>query len=124
MPLLVIYNPDCGDRSSEAFFRDHVLPLLTQSSVVPDKVAATESPRHVGTLVADFVSALPESAASQPVSVADAERLDSLHTTGRRCRTPTLAPKVAAGGLHGADRPTDRTDCHRTPARAPAHGRC
>ena len=48
MPLLVVYNPVSGDRSSKALFDEHVLPLLAKNNVSPDKIVATESAGHVG----------------------------------------------------------------------------
>ncbi|EJF62516.1 ATP-NAD kinase-like domain-containing protein [Dichomitus squalens] len=67
MPLLVIYNPVSGDRSSKALFDNHVLPLLSQHNITPDKVVATESAGHAGTIVFDFLAAT--AAGSDPVSV-------------------------------------------------------
>ncbi|KAI0362806.1 hypothetical protein OH77DRAFT_1442780 [Trametes cingulata] len=66
MPVLVIYNPVSGDRSAKALFDDHVLPLLHQHKVTPDKVVATESSGHVGKIVADF---LASSTVHGPISV-------------------------------------------------------
>ncbi|KAI0332049.1 hypothetical protein GY45DRAFT_1400049 [Cubamyces sp. BRFM 1775] len=65
MPLLVVYNPVCGDRSAKALFDDHVLPLLSQHNLSPDKVVATESSGHVGNVVADFLTSHPD----KPISV-------------------------------------------------------
>ena len=66
MPTLVVYNPVSGDRSSKALFDDHVLPLLAKHDITPDKVVATESAGHAGTIVFDFLAALGD---SDPVSV-------------------------------------------------------
>ncbi|KAI0371834.1 hypothetical protein BV20DRAFT_167657 [Pilatotrama ljubarskyi] len=66
MPVLVIYNPVSGDRSAKALFFDHVLPLLHQHNVTPEKVVATESSGHVGRIVADF---LASSTDHEPISV-------------------------------------------------------
>ncbi|CDO70583.1 hypothetical protein BN946_scf184636.g16 [Trametes cinnabarina] len=66
MPVLVIYNPVSGDRSAEAFFDEHVLPLLAQHGVTPDKVIATESSGHVGSIVADY---LLSTVHAQPLSI-------------------------------------------------------
>ncbi|KAH9946412.1 ATP-NAD kinase-like domain-containing protein [Epithele typhae] len=65
-PVLVVYNPVCGDRSAQAFFDAHVLPLLAQHGVAPAKVATTESPGHVGQLLVDFLAAADPAA---PLSV-------------------------------------------------------
>ncbi|KAI0747775.1 ATP-NAD kinase-like domain-containing protein [Daedaleopsis nitida] len=67
MPLLVVYNPVSGDRSSKALFDEHLLPLLAKNNVSPDKIVATESVGHVGQIVADLLSSLTDD--SQPVSV-------------------------------------------------------
>ncbi|KAJ6547283.1 ATP-NAD kinase-like domain-containing protein [Mycena capillaripes] len=55
MPLLVLYNPVCGDSTAESFFNAHVLPLLKDSGKVVDKVAATEHPNHAGEVLVDFL---------------------------------------------------------------------
>ncbi|KAJ7098175.1 hypothetical protein B0H15DRAFT_920823 [Mycena belliarum] len=55
MPLLVLYNPVCGDSAAKVFFSDHVLPLLQTHGKVVDKVVATEHPGHAGTALVDFL---------------------------------------------------------------------
>ena len=67
MPLLVVYNPVSGDSSGGAFFKEHVLPLLKDKNVTPDRVEQTTAPGHAGTLVADFLATVPES--TEAVSV-------------------------------------------------------
>ncbi|KAF8212525.1 hypothetical protein K438DRAFT_1751950 [Mycena galopus ATCC 62051] len=56
MPLLVIYNPVCGDSTAKSFFDDHVLPLLQSSGKVVDKVVATTHPNHAGQVLVDFLN--------------------------------------------------------------------
>ncbi|KAI0710429.1 ATP-NAD kinase-like domain-containing protein [Cerioporus squamosus] len=67
MPLLVVYNPVSGDRSGGELFKEHVLPLLKEKNVIPDRLEETTAPGHVGALVADFLATLP--ASTQTVSV-------------------------------------------------------
>ena len=67
MPLLVVYNPVSGDSSGGAFFKEHVLPLLKDKNVTPDRVEETTAPGHAGTLVADFLATVSES--TEAVSV-------------------------------------------------------
>ncbi|KAF7338525.1 Sphingoid long chain base kinase 4 [Mycena venus] len=55
MPLLVLYNPACGDGTAKSFFDEHVLPLLQNSGKVVDKVVATEHPNHAGEVLVDFL---------------------------------------------------------------------
>ncbi|KAI0713334.1 ATP-NAD kinase-like domain-containing protein [Earliella scabrosa] len=69
MPVLVIYNPVSGDRSSKALFDDHILPLLAAHSITPDRIVPTESPGHAGTIVADFLSSIPDASQALPVTV-------------------------------------------------------
>ncbi|KAF7359499.1 Sphingoid long chain base kinase 4 [Mycena sanguinolenta] len=56
MPLLVIYNPVCGDSTTKSFFDEHVLPLLQESGKVPDKVVATTHPNHAGEVLVEFLN--------------------------------------------------------------------
>ncbi|RPD65789.1 hypothetical protein L226DRAFT_529933 [Lentinus tigrinus ALCF2SS1-7] len=60
MPLLVVYNPVSGDGSGGALFKEHVLPLLKEKNVTPDRVEETTAPGHAGTLVADFLATVPD----------------------------------------------------------------
>lgn len=69
MPLLVVYNPVSGDRSSSALFDQHVLPLLTTHHITPSKIVATESTGHAGTILADFLASLPQSSQTDPLTV-------------------------------------------------------
>ncbi|KXN87730.1 hypothetical protein AN958_08206 [Leucoagaricus sp. SymC.cos] len=55
MPLLVLYNPVCGSRSSKSFTEEHIIPLLEQHNIAVDSVLATEYPGHAGALVADYL---------------------------------------------------------------------
>ena len=55
MPLIAIYNPVCGDGTAQAFFEDHVLPLLSRYGKTIDKFVPTMYKGHAGQLVLDFV---------------------------------------------------------------------
>jgi Diacylglycerol kinase catalytic domain len=55
MPLLVVYNPVCGDGSARAFFHAHVLPLLEKHGKFIDKLACTERIGHAGDIALDFL---------------------------------------------------------------------
>ncbi|KAK0459458.1 ATP-NAD kinase-like domain-containing protein [Desarmillaria tabescens] len=55
MPLIVIYNPVCGDRTAKQFFDDHVLPLLASKGQIVDKVFQTERPGHAGEILHDYL---------------------------------------------------------------------
>ncbi|KAJ7470493.1 hypothetical protein FB451DRAFT_1176499 [Mycena latifolia] len=55
MPLLVLYNPVCGDSTAKSFFDEHVLPLLQNSGKVVDKLVSTEHPGHAGKVLVDFL---------------------------------------------------------------------
>ncbi|KAI0315535.1 hypothetical protein OF83DRAFT_346993 [Amylostereum chailletii] len=59
MALLVIYNPVCGSSSGQQIAESQVLPLLHKHDKVPDKVVRTESSRHAGEIVVDFVKNAP-----------------------------------------------------------------
>ncbi|KAJ7687568.1 ATP-NAD kinase-like domain-containing protein [Mycena olivaceomarginata] len=56
MPLLVIYNPVCGDNTAKSFFDESVLPLLQSSGKVVDKIVATEHPNHAGQVLVQFLN--------------------------------------------------------------------
>ncbi|KAH7908015.1 ATP-NAD kinase-like domain-containing protein [Hygrophoropsis aurantiaca] len=55
MPVLVIYNPVCGDSNAGTFFKDHVFPLLHKFSITIDKTVCTESAGHAGNTVVEFL---------------------------------------------------------------------
>lgn len=54
-PLLVIYNPACGDGTAEAFFNGHVFPRLEEAHLQVVQKAATEAAGHAGTIVSEFL---------------------------------------------------------------------
>ena len=58
MPLIVVYNPACGDRKGAQLTTETILPLLTSHGLTPDKVAATEHAGHVGTLLLSYINGL------------------------------------------------------------------
>lgn len=67
MPLLVLYNPVSGDRSSKAFLDEHILPLLKQSDITPDSVLETDTGEDAGKTVVQFLSSISDD--SQPVDI-------------------------------------------------------
>ncbi|KAH9174251.1 hypothetical protein EDB89DRAFT_1954009 [Lactarius sanguifluus] len=58
MPLIVVYNPVCGDRKGARLTTETVLPLLTSRGLTPHKVAATEHAGHAGTLLLSYINGL------------------------------------------------------------------
>lgn len=55
MPLLVVINPVCGDRSAKSFFDEAVLPYLEKESKTIDKLVITENKTHAGSAVLEFL---------------------------------------------------------------------
>ncbi|EAU88106.1 hypothetical protein CC1G_03778 [Coprinopsis cinerea okayama7 len=55
MPLYVIYNPVCGNKSAPALFRDHVLPYLKRRGKAIECVVETEREGHAGEVVAGLL---------------------------------------------------------------------
>lgn len=55
MPLLVVYNPVCGDQSAKAFFENTVLPFLHKHRKTVDKLVVTEKALHAGLAVLEFL---------------------------------------------------------------------
>ena len=55
MPVLVIYNPVCGDGAAKSFLDTRVLPLLEKHGKSVDAIAPTLSVGHAGTLLIDFM---------------------------------------------------------------------
>jgi hypothetical protein len=55
MPLLVVYNPVCGDGSAKVFFEEIVLPFLEKHGKIVNMTVVTEGPGHAGTAVLDFL---------------------------------------------------------------------
>jgi len=58
MSLLVIYNPVCGDGTAKSFFEQEVLPLLERHGKNVEKIVATESAGHAGTILVDFLESV------------------------------------------------------------------
>ncbi|KAG1756219.1 ATP-NAD kinase-like domain-containing protein [Suillus paluster] len=54
-PLLVIYNPVCGDGTAEAFFNEHVFPRLEEAHLRVSQNVATGAAGHAGTIVIQFL---------------------------------------------------------------------
>jgi diacylglycerol kinase family enzyme len=57
MPLLVLYNPICGDKTAKSFVEGHVLPLLRHHSKQVDHVVETTSVGHAAVAVTEFCAA-------------------------------------------------------------------
>lgn len=54
-PLLVMYNPVCGNGTAEAFFNEHVFPRLEEARVQVTQNMATGAAGHAGTIVFEFL---------------------------------------------------------------------
>ncbi|KAG2149197.1 ATP-NAD kinase-like domain-containing protein [Suillus clintonianus] len=54
-PLLVIYNPVCGNGTAEAFFHEHVFPRLEQAHLQVTQKMSTGAAGHAGTIVIEFL---------------------------------------------------------------------
>jgi hypothetical protein len=61
MPLIVVYNPACGDRNGAQLTTETILPLLNSHGLVPDKVVATEHVGHAGTILLSYITGLAPS---------------------------------------------------------------
>lgn len=55
MPLLVVYNPVCGEGKAKEIFDTTVLPLLERHGKTVDKLIVTENNTHAGTAVVEFL---------------------------------------------------------------------
>jgi len=55
MPLILIYNPACGDRTGKTFFENDVLPFLKAQSISTNLVVETTHVGHAGEVAARFV---------------------------------------------------------------------
>ena len=69
MPLIVVYNPACGDRKGAQLTTETVLPLLTSHGLTPDKVAMTEHVGHAGTLLLSYISGLTPSERAEGITL-------------------------------------------------------
>ncbi|KAH9001675.1 ATP-NAD kinase-like domain-containing protein [Lactarius akahatsu] len=69
MPLIVVYNPVCGDRKGAQLTTETVLPLLTSRGLTPDKVAATEHAGHAGTLLLSYINGLTPSERAEGITL-------------------------------------------------------
>lgn len=58
MPLLVVYNPVCGDASAKAFFDNTVFPFLHKHAKTVDKLVVTEKALHAGSAVLEFLETM------------------------------------------------------------------
>lgn len=59
MPLLVVYNPICGDGSAKTFFEEIVLPFLEKHGKTVDKLAVTDKAPNTGSAVLEFLESIP-----------------------------------------------------------------
>ncbi|KAG2115329.1 ATP-NAD kinase-like domain-containing protein [Suillus discolor] len=54
-PVLVMYNPVCGDGTAETFFNEHVFPRLEEAHIQVTQKMATGAAGHAGTIAFDFL---------------------------------------------------------------------
>ncbi|KAG1778607.1 ATP-NAD kinase-like domain-containing protein [Suillus placidus] len=54
-PLLVMYNPVCGNGTAEAFFNEHVFPRLEEAHIQVTQKLVTGAAGHAGTIVLEFL---------------------------------------------------------------------
>ncbi|KAG2146980.1 ATP-NAD kinase-like domain-containing protein [Suillus bovinus] len=54
-PLLVMYNPVCGDGTAEAFFNEHVFPRLEEAHIQVTQKMVTGAAGHAGTIAFEFL---------------------------------------------------------------------
>lgn len=54
-PLIVIYNPVCGDRTGKLFFEEQILPFLAAQGHEPELVVETTHEGHAGKAASTFV---------------------------------------------------------------------
>jgi hypothetical protein len=69
MPLIVVYNPVCGDRNGTQLTTGTILPLLNSHGLPPDKVAETEYRGHAGTLLLSYISGLTPSERAEGITL-------------------------------------------------------
>ncbi|KAF8136233.1 ATP-NAD kinase-like domain-containing protein [Boletus edulis] len=48
MPILVVYNPVCGDCTAEHFFNTHVIPRLHTANLIPTEIIRTRASGDAG----------------------------------------------------------------------------
>ncbi|OBZ75746.1 Sphingosine kinase 1 [Grifola frondosa] len=94
MPLLVLYNPVCGDGTAQQFFNEHVLPLIASSGKVPDKIAATDRAGHSGAIVADFLASA-KSPATVVLGSGDGTLHEIINVLNSRPLGDTSIPRVS-----------------------------
>jgi hypothetical protein len=58
MPLLVVYNPVCGDGGAKALFETTVLPFLEKYGKTVDKLVVTEKELDAGSAVLEFLESM------------------------------------------------------------------
>jgi hypothetical protein len=54
-PLLVMYNPVCGNGTAEVFFNEHVFPRLEDAHITVTQNVATGAAGHAGIIVREFL---------------------------------------------------------------------
>jgi hypothetical protein len=56
MPILVVYNPVCGDSTAEQLFDAHVIPRLHAANRLPTEIIRTRAPGDAGIEVLSFLN--------------------------------------------------------------------
>ena len=69
MPLIVVYNPVCGNRNGTQLTTGTILPLLNSHGLPPDKVAETEYQGHAGILLLSYISGLSPSERTKEITL-------------------------------------------------------
>lgn len=112
-PLIVIYNPVCGDKTTKEFFDAHVFPLLSQHGKQPDMIIETlAQEEHPGTILLDY---LKSSGSTEEVTVilgsGDGTLHDIINSLASIAQTPVprihfaLVPCGTANALYSSHFP-------------------
>lgn len=113
-PLIVIYNPTCGDKTTKEFFDAHVFPLLSQHEKQPDKVIETLAhAEHAGTILLDYLKSSRSTAGEVTVILGsgDGTLHDIINTLASIAETPVprihfaLVPCGTANALYSSHFP-------------------
>lgn len=123
MPLIVVYNPVCGDRNGTQLTTGTILPLLNSHGLPPDKVAETEYRGHAGTLLLSYISGLTPSQRAEGITLVlisgDGtlhEIVNALHDARAKQDGPfpnlriVLIPAGTANALHASFFPPSASD--------------
>lgn len=90
MPLFIIINPACGDKSAPSFFVNHVFPKLDAHNITVDHVLHTNSPDHAQTFLREYISAKSEFADDNGITVILGSGDGTLHEITESIRPYTL----------------------------------